>query len=86
MKSSYSLFFAELGLSSTPLQESYSRYGFLVTHSWIKMLWEKLSMLDIKVVIADIAHKYPWQGNHFIMQALLRAGYTGETLRRLNMV
>jgi hypothetical protein len=40
----------------------------------------KLSMFDIKVVIADIAHKYPPQGNQFIMQALLRAGYTGETL------
>jgi hypothetical protein len=39
--------FAKLGLSFTPLQESYSRYGFLVTHSWMKMLWEKLSMFNI---------------------------------------
>ncbi len=39
MKTSSSLLFAELGLSFTPLQESYSRYGFLVTHSWVKMLW-----------------------------------------------
>ncbi len=76
MKTSYSVCFAELGLSFTQLQESYSRYSFLVTHSWMKMLWEKLSKSDIKVVIADIAHKYPWQGNQFIMQALLRAGYT----------
>jgi hypothetical protein len=82
MKTSYSLFFADFGLSFTPLQESsYSHYGFLVTHSWIKMLWEKLSMFNIKVVIVDIAHKYPRQGNQFIMQALLRAGYTGEMLR-----
>jgi hypothetical protein len=86
MKTSYSLFFAELGLSFTPLQESCSCYSFLITHSWMKMLWEKLSMFDIKVVIADIAHEYPRQGNQFIMQALLRAGYTGETLRRLNRV
>jgi hypothetical protein len=84
MKTFYSLFFIELSLSFTPLPESYSCYSFLVTHSWMKMLWEKLSMFDIKVVIADIAHKYPRQGNHFIMQALLRAGYTGETLRQLN--
>ncbi len=84
MKTSYSLFFTELSLSFTPLPESYSCYGFLVTHSWMKMLWEKLSMFDIKVVIADIAHKYPRQGNQFIMQALLRAGYTGETLRQLS--
>jgi hypothetical protein len=84
MKTSYSLFFAELGLSFTPLQESCSHYSFLVTHSWMKMLWEKLSMFNNKVVIADIAHKYPWQGNQFIMQALVRAGYTGEMLRQLN--
>jgi hypothetical protein len=50
----------------------------------MKMQWEKLSMFDIKVVIADIAHKYPQQGDQLIMQALLRAGYTGETLRQLN--
>jgi hypothetical protein len=86
MKSSYSLFFAELSLFLTPLQESYSRYGFLVIHSWMKMLWEKLSMFDIKVVIKNIAHKYPRQGNQFIMQALLRAGYTGEMLCQLNRV
>jgi hypothetical protein len=86
MKTSYSLFFEELGLSFTPLQESFSRYGFLVTHSWRKMLQEKLSMFDIKVVIADIAHKYSWQGNQFIIKALLRAGYIGETLHRLNRV
>ncbi len=47
MQTSYLLFFAERGLLFTPLQESYSCYGFLVTHSWIKMLWEKLSMFNI---------------------------------------
>jgi hypothetical protein len=52
----------------------------------MKILWEKLSKFNIKVVIADIAHKYPRQGNQFIMQALLRAGYTVEMLRRLNRV
>ncbi len=67
MKASYSLFFAELGLSFTQLQKSYSPDGFLVTHSWMKMLWEKLSMFNIKVVITDIAHKYPRQGDQFIM-------------------
>jgi hypothetical protein len=80
------LFFAELGLSFTPLQESYSRYGFLVTHSWMKMLWEKLSMFNMKVVVSDFTQEYPWQGNQFIMQVLLRAGYAAETRSRLNRV
>jgi hypothetical protein len=81
MQTSYSLFFAELGLFLTPLQESYSRYGFSVTYSWIKMLWEKLSMLDMKVVVSDFAQEYPWQGDQFIMQVLQRAGYAAETHR-----
>jgi hypothetical protein len=75
MQTSYLLFFAELSLLFTPLQESYSRYGFLVTHSWMKMLWEKLSMFNMKVVVSDFTQEYPWQGNQFIMQVLLRAGY-----------
>jgi hypothetical protein len=86
MQTSYLLFFAELGLSFTPLQESYSRYGFLVTHSWMKMLWEKRSMFDMKVVVSDFAQEYPRQGNQFIMQVLLRAGYAAETLSQLNRV
>jgi hypothetical protein len=57
MQTSYLLFFAELGLSFQPLQESYSRYDFLVTHSWMKMLWEKLSMFDMKVVVTEFAQE-----------------------------
>jgi hypothetical protein len=67
MQTSYLLLFAELGLSFQPLQELYNRYSFLVTHSWMKMLWEKLSMFDIKVVVTDFAQEYPQQGNQFIM-------------------
>ncbi len=40
MQTSLSLLFVELGLSFQPLQESYKRFGFIVTHSWFKMLWE----------------------------------------------
>ncbi len=69
MQTSYLLFFAELGLSFTPLQESYSRYGFLVTHSWMKMLWEKLSMFNMKVMVSDFAQEYPRQGDQYASPA-----------------
>ncbi len=59
MQTSYSLLFAELGLSFKPLQKPYSCYGFLVTHSWMKILWEKLSMFDMKVVVTDFAQECP---------------------------
>jgi hypothetical protein len=33
MQTSYSVLYLELGLSFQPLQESYDKYGHLVTHS-----------------------------------------------------
>jgi hypothetical protein len=86
MQTSYSLFYVEAGLSFHPLQESYACYGGLVTHSWMKMLWEKLSALNVKLVIADGAQTYPLENDQFIMQVLISKGYSGETLRRLNRV
>jgi len=86
LQTSYSLFFVEAGLSFQPLQESYAQYGSLVTHSWVKMLWEKLSAFYVKIVVADHTLKFPRENNKFIMQALINEGYTGEALRRLNRV
>jgi hypothetical protein len=62
------------------------KYGYLVTHSWMKMLWEKLSMFDMHVVVADKPQEFPREGDQFIMQVLIRAGYTRESLSCLNRV
>jgi hypothetical protein len=86
MQTSYSLFYVEAGLSFHPLQESYARYGGLVTHTWLKMLWEKLLAFNMKLVIADGAQTYPRENDQFIMQVLISKGYSGKTLRRLNRV
>jgi hypothetical protein len=59
MQTLYSLFFVELGLSFQPLQESYKCYGHLVTHSWMKTLWEKLSAFGVEVIIADTDQQLP---------------------------
>jgi hypothetical protein len=80
MQTLYLLLFTELSLLFTPLQELYSQYGFLVTHSWIKMLWEKVFKFNIKVMVTDLAQKLPREGNQFIMHVLLRGGYAAETL------
>jgi hypothetical protein len=42
MRALLSLLFVELRVSFQLLQESYKQYG-LVMHSWLKILWEKLS-------------------------------------------
>jgi hypothetical protein len=52
----------------------------------MKMLWKKLSMFDIHTVIADLTMEFPREGDQFIMQVLVRAGYTGEALSCLNRV
>ncbi len=71
MKASYSLFLVEMGLSLQPLQESYEQHSFLLTHTWMKMLWEKVSIFGLKVVVADFHLKYPREGDRFIMQVLI---------------
>jgi hypothetical protein len=86
MQTSYSLFYLELGLSFQLLQESYQKYGHLITHLWMKMLWEKLSMFNVHTVVADLPLRFSRESNQFIMQVLVEAGYTGEALQRLNRV
>jgi hypothetical protein len=70
MHISHSLLFVELGMSFQPLQEDYKKLGYLVTHLWMKMLWEKLSLFDMKVIIPDTSLKFPREGDRFIMQVL----------------
>jgi hypothetical protein len=43
-------------------------------------------MFDIHTVVADLSLKFPREGNQFIMQVLVKAGYTGEALCCLNRV
>jgi hypothetical protein len=85
-QASYPLFLVELGISFQPLQESYSKYGFLSTHSWMKMLWEKISMIGVKIIVADLAMEYPWERDWFVMQLLFEMGCPWEILQRLNRV
>jgi hypothetical protein len=82
----YSLLFIEVGLSLQPLQELYECYGYLATHSWMKMLWEKLLTFNMKLIVADTNQQYPRVNDQFIMQVLIKSGYSGDTLKRLNRV
>jgi hypothetical protein len=84
MRVSYSLFYLELGLSFQPMQESYQKYSTLVTHSWMKMVWEKTSMFELHTVVADVPFQFPREGDQFLMRVFITAGYRGDTLRWLN--
>ena len=86
MRASHSLFLLELGISSQPLQESYAKYSFLLTHSWMKMLREKVSMFGIRTVTADSGAEFPREGDRFLMQVFFEQDYSPESLLRLNWV
>jgi hypothetical protein len=81
LQASYSLFLVELGISFQPLQESYSKYGFLSTHSWMKMLRKKISMFGVKILVADLAMEYPWEKDWFVMQLLFEMATLGRSYR-----
>jgi hypothetical protein len=86
MQVSYSLFYLELGLLFQPMQESDQKYSTLVTHSWMKMLWEKTLMFELHTVVADVPFQFPRQGDQSLMWVFITAGYRGDTLRWLNRV
>jgi hypothetical protein len=71
MKISYSLFFVKLGMLFKPLQADYGKYSSLVTYTWMKMLWEKLSMFKMTVSIPERSWNFPREGDQFIMKAFL---------------
>ncbi len=86
MQISYSLLLVELGLSFQPLQVEYHQYNHLVTHTWMKMLWEKVSMFGLTVTTPSASGGFPREGDEFIMQMILRAGYNSDEVRCINRV
>ena len=86
MKISYSYLTLELGVSFQPLQASYSRFSFLATHSWMKMLWEKADKFGVTIKTAKETLAFPRCGDKFLMLVLMERGYNRETVRQLNRV
>jgi hypothetical protein len=54
MQVSMELLITELGVSSQPFQESYGTYGTWITHSWLKLIWEKAHKFNITIEIANL--------------------------------
>ena len=86
MQISYSLLLVELGMLFQPLQVDYEKYSHLVTHTWMKILWEKVSIFGIIVTTPSAIGSFPREGDDFIMQVIMRAGYTSDEVKRINRV
>ncbi len=59
LKTSYSFLLLELGVSFQPSQSLYQRFSFLATHTWMKMLWEKLDKFGIVIQTAESSFQFP---------------------------
>jgi hypothetical protein len=52
----------------------------------MKMLWEKVSMFGIIVTTPSASGGFPREGDEFIMQLILRAGYNFDEVKHINML
>ena len=86
LRMSYSLLLLKLGVSFQPLQSSYQQFSFLATHTWMKMLWEKLDMFNITIQMAQSPLKFPQRGDKFLMLVFIERGHSREALLQLNWV
>jgi hypothetical protein len=76
----------ELGMSLQPFQKEYAAYQQWVTHSWIKLVWEKASRVRVEIKIADLVVHPPRESNSWLMQELVRLNYSSNNLQQLNCV
>jgi hypothetical protein len=54
------LLIIEARVSLQPFIEPYVQYSKWVTHSWLRLLWKKADMFQIKIEIKDLPLDLPW--------------------------
>ena len=86
LKISLEYIILELGLSAQPLQTSYEKYKGRITSCWLKSLWEKCAMFDVRVEFGNVPIELPREGDQWIMRLLEAAGFCRQDLLRLNRV
>ena len=87
LQSSMEFFVLEMGLSAKhPFAPSYKKFNSLVTDSWLKSLWEKISTFGISVSIGNIDLTPPRVNDKWLMQAFIEEGIDIHELAILNRV
>ena len=84
MKMSANFMILEMGISTQPLQESYSKYSSWVTKCWLKSIWEKCDRYGVTVEFNDIKISLPRNGDQWLMRLFIRLRYTLIELEQLN--
>ena len=76
----------ELGVSFQPFQESFKKYKEWVRRTWVVSIWETCDMFYIKVCLNNKFFKMPRKGDKWLMQLFVAAGFSKDSLLRLNRV
>jgi hypothetical protein len=67
---SLELFIIELGISSQPFQESFSKYSSRITLSWLKTVWEKVDKFKVRIQLRSLGIDPPRIGDKWLMRAV----------------
>ena len=68
---SFELMVIELGLSIQPFQTQYHKFQQWVTHSWLKSIWEKVSLFSVTIEVKPLPIQPPREGDGWFMQAII---------------
>ncbi len=86
MQTSLELFIIEMGMSLQLFTESYQTCQHWVTPSWFKSIWEKASILDIRIEIAQLPLQPPKERDSWLMAEFICLNYDQHELKKLNRV
>ena len=78
MLASMELMIVELGLSNQPLGKLFGKYHNRITHSWLRLIWEKISLFNVTIEIIPIPIGPPRENDKWFMQAIEEVGAFDE--------
>jgi hypothetical protein len=73
-------------MSLQPFQEDYEAYQHWVTHSLMKLVWEKAHHLRVEIDITDLPVHPPQERDSWLMKEFFPMNYNSDDLWRLNRV
>lgn len=78
----------EVGIGTPLLEADYDKFGFLLTHCWLKVLWQRLWEHDIVLRQPEAEQFLPKlqrEGDFFIMERIVHSqGFSEDNMVRMN--